>query len=161
MNPPAVQDLIPRNHCWGCGPDNAQGLQLKSYVDGDDLIATWQPGPPFFAGPAHVLNGGIIAALIDCHSVCTAIADVYRSENRAIGQPPDVWCATASLSINYRRPVPLDRPLELRASVSARDGRRTTVQCSLSSGDRECASGEAIAVLVPESWRQAPPQTRS
>jgi acyl-coenzyme A thioesterase PaaI-like protein len=152
-NGPAIQELIPRNHCWGCGPDNDQGLQLKSYVDGDECIATWQPGPPFFAGPTHVLNGGIIAALIDCHSICTAIADLYRVEGRAIGEPPDLWCATASLSITYRRPVPLDQPLELRAHVTGRDGTRSTVECSLSSGGKECARGDAVAVRVPESWR--------
>jgi acyl-coenzyme A thioesterase PaaI-like protein len=151
---PAIQDLIPRNHCWGCGPDNDHGLQLKSFIDGDECLATWQPGPPFFAGPTHVLNGGIIAALIDCHSICTAIADLYRTEGRAIGEPPDLWCATASLSITYRRPVPIDRPLELRARVIGRGGRRSTVECALSSGGEECARGEAVAVRVPESWRE-------
>jgi acyl-coenzyme A thioesterase PaaI-like protein len=153
-NGPAIQDLIPRNHCWGCGPDNEQGLQLKSYVEGDQCVATWQPRPPFFAGPTHVLNGGIIAALIDCHSVCTAIARLYQEEKRPIGEPPDTWCATASLNITYRRPVPLDQPLELRARVTSRNGRRSTVECSLTSSDNECATGEAVAVRVPESWRE-------
>jgi len=151
---PSLQDRIPRNHCWGCGPSNAEGLQLKSYPDGDGAVSTWQPRPPFFAGPRHVLNGGVIASLIDCHSVCTAIADAYRSEGREIGSPPDIWCATASLSVSYLRPVPLDAPVTLRAKVTERNGRRATVDCSLESNGKECARGEIVAVRVPESWRR-------
>jgi acyl-coenzyme A thioesterase PaaI-like protein len=152
-NEAAIQDLVPRNHCWGCGPDNEQGLQLKSFIEGDACVATWQPGPPFFAGPTHVLNGGIIAALIDCHSICTAIAGLYRTEGRVIGEPPDLWCATASLTIQYRRPVPIDQPLSLRARVTRTEGRKSEVECVLSSAGQECASGQAVAVRVPESWR--------
>ena len=81
-NGPSLQELIPRNHCWGCGPDNEQGLQLKSYWDGDGAVSIWQPRPPFFAGPTHILNGGVVASLIDCHSVCTAIAAAYRTSTR-------------------------------------------------------------------------------
>jgi acyl-coenzyme A thioesterase PaaI-like protein len=151
---PALQDVVPGNHCWGCGPENKEGLQIKSYWDGEATICTWQPRPPYFAGPTHVLNGGVIAALIDCHSVITAIADVYRSEEREIGSSPDVWCVTGSMSISYRRPATIDAPVTLRASVMKRDGRRTTVACTLSSKGEECAGGEVVAVRVPESWRE-------
>ena len=152
---PALQDRIPHNHCWGCGPDNDQGLQLKSYWDGDGAVSIWQPRPPFFAGPTHILNGGVVASLIDCHSVCTAIAEAYRAEGRDIGSPPDIWCATASLSVSYLRPTPLDAPVTLRAKVIDRNGQRATVSCSLESNGRECARGEVVAVRVPESWRQS------
>jgi acyl-CoA thioesterase FadM len=85
--------------------------------------------------------------------VITAIADVYRSEDREIGSSPDVWCVTGSMSISYRRPAAIDTPVTLRASVMTRDGRRTTVACTLSSKGEECARGEVVAVRVPESWR--------
>jgi hypothetical protein len=68
----AFQDQIPDNYCWGCGADNPDGLHLKSEWDGDDAIAHWTPWPRFAAGPKHILNGGIIATLLDCHGVCTA-----------------------------------------------------------------------------------------
>jgi len=151
--PDAFQDLIPRNNCWGCGPNNKEGLHIKSYWDGSEAVCEWQPRPPFFAGPEHILNGGVIATLIDCHSVCTAIADFYRSEGRAIGTSPDIWCATASLAVTYRRPVPMDAPVVLRASVVERSGRKTIVHCSLSSGHEERARAEVLAVRVPEAWR--------
>lgn len=156
----AFQDLIPGNNCWGCGPNNAQGLHTKSYWDGDEAVCEWQPRPPYFAGPEHILNGGIIATLVDCHGVCTAIADIYRSEGREIGSPPDVWCATASLNLTYLRPVPIDEPVVLRARVLERADRRITVACSLSSAGKERARAELVAVRVPESWRHGGEPTR-
>ena len=150
----AFQNLIPHNHCWGCGTLNQDGLQLKSYWEGEEAVSTWLPGPPFFAGPTHVLNGGIIATIIDCHSVCTAIADAYRREGREIGSPPDIWCATAALNVTYLRPTPIDVPVTLRASVKERNERRTTVICSLSANGQECARSEVVTVRVPDAWRQ-------
>ena len=53
-----IQDQIPDNHCWGCGADNPQGLQLKSFWDGHQAVARFLPDAAFAAGPLHVLNGG-------------------------------------------------------------------------------------------------------
>jgi acyl-coenzyme A thioesterase PaaI-like protein len=154
---PALQDAIPGNHCWGCSPQNKDGLQIKSYWDGDDTVCTWRSRAPFYAGPTHVLNGGIIATLIDCHCVITVIADRYRQEDRKPGTPPDIWCATASLNLNYLRPTPLDAPVTLRARVVDRDGRRSTVHCTLSADGHTCAEGDVVAIVVPESWRAQGP----
>jgi acyl-coenzyme A thioesterase PaaI-like protein len=151
---PAIQDLVPHNNCWGCGPSNDGGLQIKSYVDGDTTICDWQPGPPYFAGPEHVLNGGIIATLLDCHSVCTAIADVYRSEGREIGSQPDIWCVTAAMDIKYLKPVALDQPVRLVGTISKRGDRSRGVQCTLYSSGEECARAEVVAVRVADEWRQ-------
>ncbi len=75
---PAFQDLMPDNACWGCGSANAGGLQLKSYWEGEEAVATWQPRLEHASGSPHVLNGGIIATLLDCHGVCTAVSAAYR-----------------------------------------------------------------------------------
>ncbi len=80
--PRALQDAIPHNHCWGCGTLNPRGLRIKSYAEGDGTVCRFQPSPEHMAGPTHVVNGGIIAAVIDCHCVCTAIADAYRAAGR-------------------------------------------------------------------------------
>ena len=68
----AIQDRIPHNHCWGCGTLNPRGLHIKSFVEGDEVVCTFRPSPDHMAGPTTVLYGGIIAAVIDCHAVCTA-----------------------------------------------------------------------------------------
>lgn len=151
----AIQDVVPHNNCWGCGPANEGGLQIKSYSRGEEVVCEWQPGPPFFAGPEHVLNGGIIATLLDCHSVCTAIDDSYRSEGREIGSAPDIWCVTASMDIKYLRPTPISAPVRLVATVTRRGDRSRGVECTLYSGDEACARAEVVAVRVNDEWTRA------
>jgi acyl-coenzyme A thioesterase PaaI-like protein len=149
----AIQDAVPHNRCWGCGPENPRGLQIKSYVEGDEAVCRFQPSPDHMAGPTHVLNGGIIATVIDCHSICTAIAHAYRVAGRELGSEPLVWCVTGSLKIDYLAPTPIAAPAELRARVRESKGRKHVVECTLSSGGVLCARGEAIAIEVPPSWR--------
>jgi acyl-coenzyme A thioesterase PaaI-like protein len=149
----AIQDTIPHNHCWGCGTLNPRGLQIKSYVEGEETVCRFRPSPEHMAGPTHVLNGGIIAAVIDCHCVCTAIANSYRGAGRELGSEPLLWSVTASLRIEYLAPTPIAEETELRARVREVKGRRRVVECTLSSGGRECARAEVVAVEVPPSWR--------
>jgi hypothetical protein len=56
----------PNNACWGCGPANAEGLRIRSFPRGDEVVAEWKPEPRYEAFPG-VLNGGIIGTLLDCH----------------------------------------------------------------------------------------------
>ena len=154
MDDRAFQDLIPHNDCFGCGPHNEGGLQIKSHWRGDVSVCRFTPGPHHKAGPSHILNGGIIATVIDCHTICTAIADAYRREGRAIGSDPPIWCATASLKLRYLRPTPIDLPVELIARVREADGKKTFLGCSLSSDGVECATAEVVAVRVPAKWSQ-------
>jgi acyl-coenzyme A thioesterase PaaI-like protein len=155
MSEMAFQDAIPGNHCWGCGPLNEHGLQIKSYWNGDESICRWTPFPWHAAGPEHILNGGIIATIIDCHCVCTAIADHYRQEVRPMTSDPPVWCVTAGLDVSYLAPTPIDREVVLRAAVAERKGKKTVLTCSLTSGDVECARARLVAIRVPEEWRRA------
>lgn len=152
----ALQDLIPDNNCWGCGPAHPRGLRIKSHLEGAESVCRFQPSPDHMAGPTHVVYGGIIAAVIDCHSVITAIADLYRAAGRAVGSGPPLWAVTASLKIDYLAPVPIDRPMELRARIREARGRKRVVECSLRSGGRECARAEVVAVEVPAAWTTPP-----
>ncbi|MBV9326673.1 MAG: hypothetical protein JO352_23180 [Chloroflexi bacterium] len=56
----AIQDQLPDQPCWGCGPKNPHGLQIKSYWSGETTVCTWQP-EPHYAGWPGLLNGGILA----------------------------------------------------------------------------------------------------
>lgn len=149
----AFQDRIRDNYCFGCGPTNEHGLHLKSCWEGEESVSTFLPHAHHSAGPRHVLNGGIIATVIDCHSICTAIADHYRRENRDIGSPPDIWCVTASMSIDYLAPAAIDKPLNLRARILETSGKKTRIACAAYSGADECARGEVLAIRVPPAWR--------
>ena len=150
----AFQDLIPHNFCFGCGPANAGGLQIKSFWTEDPATAvcTWTPEPHHAAGPSHVLNGGIIATLIDCHCVCTAMAQAYREEGRAVGSDPHLWFATGSLQVKYLKPTRLDEPVRLVASIEKSKWNKVTLSCDLFSGNDRCAIAKVVAVRVPASW---------
>lgn len=151
----AFQDLIPDNQCFGCGPYNPHGLQIKSFWDGEEAVCTFQPSPHHMAGPPSFLNGGITATIVDCHSVCTAIAHAYRTENRAIGSDPSIWCVTASLHIQYLRPIPIEPAVHLRARILETSGRRTKIACTVFSEGKDCAVAEVEAVRVAPEWRSA------
>jgi acyl-coenzyme A thioesterase PaaI-like protein len=153
MSGQAFQDMMVDNYCWGCGADNPVGLQLKSHWDGDVAVAQWQPTAEYAAGPRHILNGGIIATLLDCHGVCTAVATAYASQDRAIGSEPEIWYATTAMTVEYLRPTPLDAVVHLEASVVEADDRMTTVQCTLNAADKERARATVRSMRVPESWR--------
>lgn len=143
------QHHMPGNTCFGCGQENERGLRLESRWRGDVAVATFHPRPEHAAGRADVLNGGIIATIIDCHSIGTAIADAYRREGRPMGTGETIRYVTARLTVSYHAPTPTDSPVELEARVVAVDGRKTTVAVDLMSRGQRCASGEVLAVRVP------------
>ena len=148
----SFQDPMVHNLCFGCGALNALGLQIKSYWHGDLAVCTFQPQAHHMAGPRHILNGGIIGTVIDCHGICTAIADAFKREEREIGTEPLIWYATGSLHIDYKRPTPIDQPVELRARVAEVKPKKTIVRCEALSGGEVCATGEIVAVRVPNEW---------
>lgn len=148
---PAFQDLMLRNHCFGCGPDNSGGLRIKSYwTDDGRSLCRFDPRPHHSAGPADIVCGGIIATVIDCHCICTAIADAYRRENRDIGTDPAIWFVTGALQVSYKAATPIDSPFELFADVAERTDRKSVVRCELISADEIRAQAEVIAVRVRE-----------
>ena len=153
----AIQDALPHNHCFGCGTLNPKGLHIKSYVEGDETVCRFQPAPEHMAGPTHVVYGGLIAAVFDCHCICTAIADSYRAAGRVLGSEPLLWSVTASLKVDFVAPALIADPLDLRARVREVRRRKRVVECVMRSGGRECARAEVIAVEVPATWRDAPP----
>lgn len=153
VRPEAFQDLLPHNHCFGCGPANSDGLRIKSRWSGDGLsVARFTPEPYHCAGPRHFVNGGIIATIIDCHSVCTAAAAAYRDAGREIGSPPDIHYATARLELEYLRPTPIDAELEIVARIESRTERTYVLSCELSAAGKTRVTGTVEAIHVPESW---------
>ena len=153
MSEKAFQDHWEKNKCWGCGSSNEHGLHLKSYWSGDESVSTFIPSRHHKAGPDDYLNGGIIATVTDCHSICTAIADAYREEGRELNSEPFIWYVTASMKIDYHKPTPINEAVTLRGKIVKREGRKTLVACDLYSVDDLCARAEVLAVRVsPEKW---------
>jgi acyl-coenzyme A thioesterase PaaI-like protein len=151
MAPKAFQDYYPDEvaHCYGCGRLNEEGLQIKSYWDGDEAVCAFYPKPYHVAVPGFVY-GGLIASLIDCHSTGTAAAAAYRAEGRTMDSAPARRFVTGSLHVDYLKPTPIEGPLELRSRVKEIKGRKVVVTTELSVGGEVCARGEVVAVHIPE-----------
>ncbi len=127
---------------------NPQGLQIKSYWDGEESVAHFTPESYHTAMPGFVY-GGLIASLIDCHGTGTAAAAAYRSENRAMNTDPPLRYVTASLKVDYLRPTPLGVSLEIRGRVKEIKGRKVVIEATLSANLEICARGEVVAVRLP------------
>jgi acyl-coenzyme A thioesterase PaaI-like protein len=135
-------------HCYGCGADNARGFRIKSFWDGDEAVCRWRAAPHQCGGRREIVNGGVIATLIDCHSLNLAVARAYKDEGRAIGSAPVIGYVTGNLSVSYLRPAPIDGELELRARIKKIEGRKAWVECTLSAGGEVCARGEVLGIRV-------------
>ena len=158
MNDKAVQDFYPPDlsHCYGCGRLNEHGYQIKSYWEGDETVAKFEPHSYHISIPGYVY-GGLLASLIDCHGTGTAAAAAYRAENREPGSNPPLRFVTASLKVDYLKPTPLGTPLEVRGRVLEIKGRKVVVSATISAGGNICVRGEVIAVQVPEMMMQGKP----
>ena len=137
------------NVCWVCGNENAHGLYIKSFWEGDESVCTWKAADFHTAGWPRVLNGGIISGIIDCHCVQTAMAASYKDKVGQEREAPSYWYATASLKVDFLKPTPVDKPVQLRARVTQMHARKALVTCLLLSEGVECARGEVLAVRVP------------
>lgn len=137
------------SHCYGCGRLNAEGLQIKSYWDGEESVCSFSPSPHHIAIPGFVY-GGLIASLIDCHGTGTAAAAAYKRENRPMGTEPELRFVTASLSVDYLRPTPLGVKLLLRGKIEENKERKVIVNIELFAEDKLCAKGRVVAVQAPD-----------
>lgn len=143
------QDHMPENVCFGCG-NNAEGLQIKSYWEGDESICIWKSEEKYH-GWANLLNGGVLATLVDCHCMGTAMAQAYKEEERDLDSEPVYRYATGTLSVKYLKPTPNDHPVELRAKVTEVKGRKTIMECKVYSGETLTAEADVVAIRVYDS----------
>jgi len=139
------ETYAPGNICFGCGPANPEGLHIQSFVQGDEVVAEWQPQPKYQAYKG-ALNGGIIGALLDCHSNWTATYHLMKQQG---GERPPCT-VTAEYSIKLLRPTPTDGPVRLVARVVESSADRAVVEAELVAGGNVCAKFRGKFVAVKE-----------
>ncbi len=155
MTQKAFQDYYTEDfsHCYGCGRLNEHGLQIKSYWDEDESVAKFTPDEHHIAIPGFVY-GGLIASLVDCHCVGTAAAATYKAEGRSMDTEPALRFVTASLKINYLAPTPLGVELEIRGKVVEVKGRKVVVDAKVIADNKTCATGNVVAVQMPDTMKK-------
>jgi uncharacterized protein (TIGR00369 family) len=108
---PAVRDvriagrpirLAPHN-CFACGTLNTHGLQLELHAGGDRCwVETTLTDR--FQGWDEIAHGGIICTILD-EVMAWALVD------------HDLWGVTARMSVDFKRPVRIGRPIRAEGRV--------------------------------------------
>ena len=115
MSDPSIQQrFFPEMTCYGCGPANPKGLQLRSFPDAAGTMAEFTPWPEHDNGLGF-LNGGIICTVLDCHSATPVLLEAERLGLTFDAVP--LPFVTAGLQVAYLRPTPLAGSCLLRAQV--------------------------------------------
>ena len=137
------ETFAPNLACFGCGPANPKGLHVRSFPDGDEVVAEWQPAAEYEAYNG-MLNGGIIGTLLDCH--CNWAAAWHLMHKTGVDKPP--CTVTAEYTIKLKRPTPTDQPLKLVARIVESTDSRATVEGELIAHEKVCATCRGIFVAV-------------
>jgi acyl-coenzyme A thioesterase PaaI-like protein len=135
----------PAGRCFGCGPANDKGLRIRSFEKGDELVCEWKPEPHHLAFE-NVLNGGIVGALLDCHSNWTAA--VYLMKKTGASQPP--FTVTSDFHVILKRPTPMDTTITLRARVVDSTNDRAVIEATMEAGGKVTATCRGTFVAVKE-----------
>jgi acyl-coenzyme A thioesterase PaaI-like protein len=137
------EQYAPESICYGCGPANAQGFRIRSFAEGDEVVATWTPSPHHHAFPG-MLNGGVIGTLLDCH--CNWAAAYHLMRSGGLESPP--CTVTADYAITLKRPTPIPGDVTLRARVVESQGNRAVVEGTLEAGGKVTATCRGTFVAV-------------
>jgi acyl-coenzyme A thioesterase PaaI-like protein len=108
-----ILKLAPKdgNHCFGCGAANPAGMKLPFDLDLDErrTRGSFILGPNY-AGGGGFAHGGIIAVVLD-----EAMGKLSKlADERAV---------TAEMSIEYRKPVPVDKKIVVEGWQEEEKGR--------------------------------------
>jgi len=146
MSGASVQErFAPKNQCFGCGPSNDKGLRIRSFEEGDELVCEFKPEPHHLAFPG-VVNGGILGALLDCHSNWTAAMHLMKKSGADM--PP--CTVTADFHVTLKRPTPLGETLHMRAKVVESGDDRATIEATITAGGKVTATCRGLFVAVKE-----------
>lgn len=151
----AIQDTYKKRfqHCWGCGPQNEEGLHLKSYPseDGKTCICKFKPDKRYTGGVPDNLFGGMIAMIFDCHGTASAAWFAHNNkklsydENTVIGR-----FITARLEIDFKKPLPIDKELLVSSFLEELTDRKAIITMEMISDGLVRARAKMVAVAVKD-----------
>lgn len=120
ITPEAIEKLRDRyDRCFACGRANRVGMHLDGFrLDGDELIADYQPLPEH-QGFDSTLHGGIIAAALDEAMAWAVILVVHT------------LAVTGTMEIRFTKPAGTAGSYQLRARVDHQSGRRLRASAEL------------------------------
>lgn len=126
-------------HCFGCDPNNASGLRMEFYEEGDEVVSRWKPRPEF-QGWIDTLHGGIQATLADEISSWVVFRKYQTSG------------VTSKLEMRYLKPMhTTDDHITLRARVVKEVRNLVSIAVELYNAEGVlCSKGECVYYLFPK-----------
>jgi acyl-coenzyme A thioesterase PaaI-like protein len=127
--PELVIEVEPHN-CFACGELNEHGLHLDLHVEGDRCW-TQLSLPDRFQGWDGIAHGGVVCTILD-EVMAWSLAST------------DNWGLTARMSVDFRKPVRLGRPIRGEGWIAA--NRRRIIETAARLIDAE--TGEVLATAA-------------
>ncbi len=111
----SIQELTyPEGMCYGCGPANPIGLHLRSFPEGDTVVADVVI-PASHQNGYGIANGGVVTTLLDCHTGAVLVNELHGYD--WTGPPPFL---TFHLDVGLKRPTPIETPLRITGHLAER-----------------------------------------
>jgi len=103
---------LQKNYCFACGPDNPDGMHLEFTLDEErkTFVCHFTLGKRYTGPPGHC-HGGIIATILD---------DAMGKVNKL----REVVAVTKEMTVEYVKPVPLEKPLRVEGREVSVHGRQ-------------------------------------
>lgn len=155
QNKTAIQDMYGERfqHCWGCGPQNREGLHIRSYPseDGETCVCHFMPPKQYTGGVPANLFGGMIAMVFDCHG--TASAAWFAHQNKGLEGSAEAGIRrfiTARLEIDFKKPVPMNEEIIVTSQAEELGERKVIVRMEMAAAGELRAQARMIAVGIKD-----------
>ena len=117
------------------GPSNPIATPLEAYREQDGTITGVATFPYTYEGPPGSVHGGMLAACFDALLGMAAATSGHPS-------------MTGTMTVIYRSPTPLNRPIRFEAWFDRNEGRKSFTRARALDGDTVCVEAEGIFIEV-------------
>ena len=128
---------LQKNYCFACGKNNPEGMRLKFAYDEerDSFVCRFRLGKRYTGPPGHA-HGGIIATILD-----EAMGKVNKLRN--------VVALTSQITVDYLKPVPLNKPLRVESrEVRVRGRQHINIAEILNAKGEVLARGRGLFIAI-------------
>ena len=127
-------------NCFGCSPDNEQGLQMSFFEDGDYIVSEWSP-KKHLSGFKNVLHGGIQTTILD-EIACWVVFIKCKTSG-----------VTTALNAKFKNAAFTDQGnLIVRAKLLSQERRFATIHAEiLDANGTICSEAEVKYMIFPQA----------
>jgi len=128
---------LQKNYCFGCGKNNPDGMRLKFTLDEkrSTFVCRFRLDKRYTGPPGHA-HGGVIATILD-----EAMGKVNKLRH--------VIAVTSKMTVEYIKPVPLNKLLRVESHELSKRGRRLTHTAEISDAKGEfLARSKGVFIII-------------